>query len=218
MKSFLKNNWHSLLLILGTVTWAMMQAPELPDLIPSHFDLSGRPDKFGDKYFNLALLPTLTLITLLLLNFRAKISPKGYDMPNGQKVVGLFNLALTFFLMTIYIGIVLEAKNPEQAYFAWIMTPALGLFMIFIGNYFGKLERNFFIGVRVPWTLASEENWKKTHRFAGKVFVLAGIISLLLTVTDSSFLTGLALLIFASTLSVLYSLYYFLRFERLAAS
>ncbi len=210
----IKNNWLSYILIIGTTGWAFTQIDSLPDLIPSHFNIHGSPDEYGDKYINIVLLPLINLFTILFLSFSSKVSPKNYEMNNSQNLIKIFNLGITVFLMAVYLGVILEAKFPLSGAFANIIIPALAIFMIFIGNYFGKLERNFFIGIRIPWTISSEVNWLKTHRFAGKIFVTGGLLLFMISLFKLPIWYGFLVLIMALVASIVFSLYYFLRFER----
>jgi uncharacterized membrane protein len=88
------------------------------------------------------------------------------------------------------------------------------LMLIFLGNVFGRVRRNFFIGVRTPWTLANEKVWDATHRFAARVFVAAGLIGLLSMVVSSSSIAGLVILGAALLASAFYSLVHYKRLER----
>ena len=86
------------------------------------------------------------------------------------------------------------------------------LFFVFIGNVFGKLRKNFFMGIRTPWTLADDEVWLRTHRVGGKLFVLAGVGMFLGTLAGHEIAAGLAGLAVTSIGSVAYS---FVEYRRL---
>jgi uncharacterized membrane protein len=201
-------------MIAVAAIWAFSQLHSLPGQIPSHFDINGRADGYSGKYFVLAFLPLLNLFVVALLASLAKISPKGYQMPNGQGLIGLFNIGVTFLLMSIYMAMILEAKDPAAGYFAKFVVPGFAVFTIFTGNYLGKVERNFFIGFRLPWTLASEDNWKRTHRLAGKTFVAFGLAMLAIPWFGGQVWMALALILIATLIPTVYSLSYYMKNER----
>jgi uncharacterized membrane protein len=91
-----------------------------------------------------------------------------------------------------------------------------GVFFLFIllGNVLGRVRRNFYIGVRTPWTLASEKVWDATHRFSGRVMVLAGLLGLLSLVVFKGGVAGLVIICGAALASILYSLVCYKRLER----
>jgi uncharacterized membrane protein len=91
---------------------------------------------------------------------------------------------------------------------------ALFLLLALLGNVLGRVRRNFYIGVRTPWTLANERVWDATHRFAAKVFVLAGLLGLLSQVVTASPWAGLVIFGAAAIASALYSLVYYKQLER----
>jgi uncharacterized membrane protein len=88
------------------------------------------------------------------------------------------------------------------------------LLLALLGNVLGKVRRNFYIGVRTPWTLASEKVWDTTHRFAARAFVLAGLLGLSSLAVTANPLAGLAILVAAALASALYSLVHYKRLER----
>jgi uncharacterized membrane protein len=91
---------------------------------------------------------------------------------------------------------------------------ALFLLLTLLGAVLGKVKRNFFIGVRTPWTLASERVWDATHRFAAKVFVIAGLVGLASLTITARPLAGLLIIVTAALASIVYSLVYYKQLER----
>jgi len=92
------------------------------------------------------------------------------------------------------------------------MIPAIGLLFIFVGLMLNKAKRNYFIGIRTPWTLANDVVWQKTHRLGSKLFILAGILTLLgLLFPDQAFWI-LMIAVLGATLIVL--VYSFLAFKQ----
>jgi uncharacterized membrane protein len=89
----------------------------------------------------------------------------------------IFQVTMVGFMSLVAILVLLEAKGIN-VYINRVIFAALGALFIVMGNYFGKIRKNFFLGIRTPWTLASDEVWARTHRLAGRLFVLLGIFML----------------------------------------
>lgn len=212
MKKLLKNNGLSLILIAAAVIWGFSQMAGLPDLMPTHFDFQGNPNQYQSKYFALFFMPAAALFVTFILGFVARISPEGYKMPDSENTAAKFNAGITIFMLVMYVGMIRAGVEPHV--FRKFILPDFAFFMIFVGNYFGKLERNFFIGIRVPWAIASPENWKRTHRFAGRVFVVAGIGALLVWLLQGPMWSVFIFLCAAMVLCIGYSYYYFNKYER----
>jgi len=87
-------------------------------------------------------------------------------------------------------------------------------FLIFFGNVLGKVRRNFWIGVRTPWTLANERVWNATHRVAGWVFALTGLLGLIAVLAGLDLQIGVWLMVTAAAVVVVYSLIFYKRLER----
>lgn len=151
---------------------------ELPDPVPSHWNAQGEVDGFTPKPWGAWMLPFVTLGLYLLFKVIPWISPQGFRMESFIKIVGILKLTLVFFMFVIGATVIFAAKeadfDPGQ-----IILPGIGVLFIILGNYMGKLRKNFFIGIRTPWTLANDEVWTKTHRLGGWCFVLAGLVLLI---------------------------------------
>ena len=150
----------------------------LPDMIPAHFGSSGLADRWGSKY-ELLILPLITLVVMFGIYFvmRNKQMEKGtYKtlIHTTISVLLLFNL-LTYMLLYIAYR---QITDLNQIKFYDINTAAISIMFIIIGNIIPKTKRNRFIGFRIPWTLASDDVWHKTHRLTGKLFVLLGFLGL----------------------------------------
>lgn len=163
----------ALLLAVGTAVANLIAFPHLHAQVPIHWNINGEIDRYGSKWAQLGLsfLPLAIYFLFLLL---PKIDPrkesyekhgKAFEMFRGLLVSYLSVMTLLTMLVGLgyYIDIVLFIK------------PAIGLLFIAMGNYMGQLRPNFFIGVRTPWTLSSEETWRRTHKVAGVVFVIMGL-------------------------------------------
>lgn len=212
MKNLIKNNWLSLLIIAAVLVWGILQLSSLPDQIPIHFDSAGNANQYSSKYFSVFFIPLMNLFVVLSVSGILKISPRKYSAQNSQTALSMLNTAVTLFFSVLYFAMIKEATEPNQ----WMyraLPIGLSLLTLVMGNYFGKIEKNFVVGFRIPWTLASDENWKQTHRFAGKAYVTAGVVSLVISFIYPSLFISVGALLLATLSGVIYSYRYFVKNE-----
>lgn len=149
--------------------------PSLPDPMPSHWNAGGEVDDYMALPWGALILPLMMFGMWLLFLALPAISPKGFRMSRFMGVYAtIINTILAFQLLIT--GVVLAAGMGYPVDMNRVVPIGVGVLFVVIGNYLGKTTRNFFLGVRTPWTLASDEVWRRTHRLAGWMFVLAGII------------------------------------------
>ncbi len=163
------------LLILATIAVAAWLYPSLPDRIPTHWNAAGEIDDYSGKPWGVIVLPLAAVFSWALMKIIPLISPKGFRTTDFQDVINVFQVALVGFLSLVAV-LMLFAGLGHEVYINNIVPIGVGLLFIVIGNYMGKVRKNFFIGIRTPWTLASDEVWSRTHRLAGRVFMLCGVL------------------------------------------
>lgn len=149
---------------------------QLPEEMPTHFNLLGQADGYDHKMFAIFGLPALMLLMHWLILFLMIKDPKSSNI--SSKIQLLIYWIIPFVSCLSMISIYGESLGYSM------MTGLLGqifmgVVMIVIGNYLPKTRRNYMIGIRIPWTLENDENWRKTHRLAGKIWVLGGLLLLL---------------------------------------
>lgn len=150
----------------------------LPEVIPSHFNIHDQPDRFAPK--SQAILLGLGMIVLLyvLLTFIPFIDPFWKRIQKKYTLFLLFrDLALLF---TGFLNVVVLLSARAGVFQRDLFGIGYGLLFILLGNYLPKLPRNFFFGIRSPWTLSSEVVWKKTHIVSGWLFVAVGVLIMIL--------------------------------------
>jgi len=187
---------------------------DLPDPVPTHWNAQGEVDGFTPKPWGAWLFPLITLGIYLLFVVIPLISPHGFRMESFLGVVGILKLATVLFMFVVGVTVILAARgapfDPGD-----IVLPGVGALLVVIGNYMGKLRKNFFIGIRTPWTLASDEVWAKTHRLGGWTFVLAGLVMILsgLVGWPPMAATIIAVSVLAALVPVVYSFVIYKRLE-----
>ncbi|MGQ0738944.1 MAG: SdpI family protein [Bacteroidota bacterium] len=172
--------------ILKKIVWLVMAAPavylafvwnKLPERVALHFDLKGNPDRFGNKSELITLILILAVVNALLyliLTNIYRIDPKKYAAENRDR---LFKLAFaTVALFSCIMCLIIYSGSRGNIKFGTgLIFSGTGLFFAIIGNYLPNLKPNYFAGLRLPWTLENEENWRKTHLLAGKLWFAGGL-------------------------------------------
>jgi uncharacterized membrane protein len=147
--------------------------PDLPPLAPTHWDAGGNVNGWMPRFWA-AALPVLVLLGLAILTpLLPCISPRKFEITPFANVYGVLMLVIQGVLLVIFTCALLAGAG-HQVPISLIAALSVGVLLMVIGNYMGKLRKNFFIGIRTPWTLASDVVWERTHRFAGPLFVAAG--------------------------------------------
>lgn len=189
-------------LVIGVVAY-----PFLPAIVPTHWDAAGHVNGYGPKWVNLFLLPLINIGIYLLIRVLMAAGPHLAQQSKrvNTSILSLIVTGLSLFFLVLQLTLIAASlKIPVDI--TLMMSLALSALFIFIGNYLGKLRRNFWGGIRTPWTLASDTVWERTHRLGGWLYVAAGVISLPLSFVPGIRLFALvALIIAASLISAAYS-------------
>jgi len=165
---------------------AVVVFPMLPDQIPGHFDLFGNVTRYGSKY-EIFVLPIISILMGFFWILMVKIAHKDKEK-GAQNVKVLFwaDISMTFIFIVIMIWVIYTSyTQAENVYnsgvdFGKILAICISITYIILGNYLPKSKQNWFVGIRTHWTLTDEETWYKTHRLAGKVFLIFGVLSTVL--------------------------------------
>jgi uncharacterized membrane protein len=164
--------------LMGAAAFAVGSSLPADVMLPSHWGVDGRPDEHSDKWSALLMPVALVAGVSLLLYFIPSMEPRKGGLQRSQ---GLYLAAWAGLLL---IGCVIELAVIAAALDWNVDAPALvlagvGALLVIIGNQLSKSRSMYMIGIRTPWTLASEEVWVKTHRLAGKLMVGAGLLMIL---------------------------------------
>lgn len=205
-----KSNRYCLALILLSLFLTLLTYSRLPDPMPIHWNIQGEVDGYGRKAFAAFMPLSVMIFVWLSMNYLPKIDPK---KENYQKFMSSYQVIIAL-MISFFFGLHLVTLAAGLGYplaIDKIITFMLGILFMVLGNYLPKAKPNYFYGIRTPWTLASEESWRKTHRLSGKLFSISGLIILL----TSFFLAGqvkfilLLLLISVSSLVPLVASYFY---------
>lgn len=154
-------------IIAGLLLW-----DRLPDRIPTHWGMGGEVDGWSSKGFAVFAMPALMLGIQLLCFFVTASDPKRGNIRRKYLSMVLWIIpVLSVMTSCISYAVALGAQiRVEQ-----VIPGFIGLMFVIIGNYMPKFQQSYTMGIRLPWTLSSEENWNRTHRFGGKIWALGGI-------------------------------------------
>ena len=182
MKSNTKNLGLALLLIAAPLVYAAYVYPNLPDTIPTHFNISGEADAYGGKdsiFLGPGIMAVVGIFVFILLSNIKSIDPIRYKSADDglYKKFALFTVA---FLSMISFIIVFSASSHAIA-IGKLLLPALGLFFAGFGWYMPKIHQNYFAGFKLPWTLENENNWNETHKLACKIWMYGGFVQAVAT-------------------------------------
>jgi len=169
-------------IILGIIILSLIIGiylyPQMPDNIASHWNAKGQVDDYKPKFWGLFFMPIISIFLLFLLIFIPKLDPLKENIQKFRKYFNDFMVLMTVF--SFYIYLLTIAWNIGFKFdMGLAIIPAIGLIFYYIGGFLINTKRNWFIGIRNPWTLSSDKVWEETHRLGGKLFKLAGIITIL---------------------------------------
>ena len=202
--------WISLALIAFGLAVSVWLYPTLPEQVATHWNIRGEADGYGPKWMAAWALPVVALGLLGVMALLPWLSPKAYPIDASQWAYEFLVVVLTAMFVFIHLVALAGAVNHGFPV-GRVLFAGIFLALAAIGTSLGKLKRNFFIGVRVPWTLASEQVWDETHRLAGKVFVVTGLLGCGLAALNQIVVASL-LLIPMALVPIVYS---FLRCKQL---
>lgn len=161
-------------LIAGAVLWN-----QLPDQMPSHWNVNDEVDGYMSKIWGVILMPLIALGLLVLLTVVPTLDPLKANIAQFRETFNLFIVFIVVFLLYVHALTLVWALGTTSFKMSAALLPMMGLLFIFIGYLLRKAKRNFFIGIRTPWTLSSDSVWNKTHQLGSILFMLSGAFAIL---------------------------------------
>jgi uncharacterized membrane protein len=175
MRLTLKSEFLPLLFVLAS--WGLVIAfwPQLPDPMPTHWGIDGKPDDWMPKTWGALVGPVVSLFVYLVLTLSPFIDPRSRNWAAFGDIYPVIKTGVSALMLFITYLALSAAVSPDQAMPTSRLLVGIGLLFVVLGNYLPKVRSNFFVGIRTPWTLSSDEVWVRTHRLAGKLMVVMGI-------------------------------------------
>jgi uncharacterized membrane protein len=204
----------ALLVLAVTAGATAMVYPSLPEQFAVHFDATGTPDSFYGRAFGAALVPAISVVTYAMFRVLPVIDPRGENFRKFRATydaIVLLTLVFLAFVQGLLLAYNLGIDYPQNA----LVLGGVGLLFAGLGVLFRRAEPNWFVGIRTPWTLSDDEVWRRTHRVAAPLYVLAGalmVVGAFLPV-PTEFVVGVAAAI-AALVPAAYSFVVYRRRER----
>lgn len=148
--------------------------PQVPDQMATHWDSQGEVNGYMSKFWGTFLMPLLITGLVILFLVIPKIDPRKENIEMFRKHYEGFRLVLIIFLVLVHLHILLWNTGTQISPNA-VIPLGMGLLFYYAGVLTENAEQNWFIGIRTPWTLSSENVWKRTNCLGGKLFRIAGI-------------------------------------------
>jgi len=160
--------------IAGIALWN-----RLPDQMASHWNVDDQVDGYMSKFWGVFLMPLMTLGLFLMFLLIPNIDPLKANIAQFRETFNLFIALIVGFMLYVHTLTLLWNLGYTDFGLGKAMMPALGVLFIFVGYMLRKAKRNFFIGIRTPWTLSSDRVWDETHRVGAMLFTLSGVLTLI---------------------------------------
>jgi uncharacterized membrane protein len=161
--------------------------PSLPSIIPTHFGFDGKPNGFSEKEDLIWIVLSLSLISIgayFLIRNLPRFDPKKTASQSAGKMQKI-TIAVVALLSVINI-LIIYSSIQRSISFSKMFNPLMGIFFIVVGNLMYNIKPNYFVGIRIPWTLENQDNWRATHHIGGKLWILGGF----LIIVSNPFLSG----------------------------
>jgi len=165
-----------LMIVAATIAGATLWN-RLPDLMASHWGPNDQVNGYMPKFWGVFLMPLITLGMLALFLVIPSIDPLKANIAQFRDVFNLFITLIVAFMLYVYALSLRWNLGYADFGMSKAMLPAMGILFFFIGYLLRKAKRNFFIGIRTPWTLSSDRVWDETHRLGSVLFMASGVFA-----------------------------------------
>jgi len=171
----MRSRWFGLVIAAVAVAVSVWAYAQLPPTVATHWNLRGTPDGFSSRALAAVIMPAVILVMTGLFNVLPRLDPR---RENYTKFIGTYWLIANAVLLFILIGhaMIIATGLGFAVKIDRLMPIGVGLLFIVLGNYLTRVEPNWFVGIRTPWTLSSDTVWRKTHRTGGWLMVVGGFV------------------------------------------
>lgn len=164
-------------LLLAAALLSVYCYGRLPERVPTHWGLDGKPDGYGSRAFATLFTPMLAAGMFALFMALPSLSPEKFEVDRFRGAYNVLSTAVLAFMTFVHALTLQAAFDPKTDVTKWLVGGVAVLFAV-IGNQLGRTRPNFFAGIRTPWTLASEPVWIATHRRAGRLTIACSAFAL----------------------------------------
>lgn len=210
--TLLKHSFYTLLSLLPLAYLAMIWNT-VPQTVPTHFGVHG-PNRYGDKstlLMGVVLIAGVTIFCYFLMQYISKVDPKRSGKPSAP-VFNKLAIGITLFFLAINFMAILACAKGYQLTKAVLCL--VGLLFAFLGNVMHNLKPNYFAGIRIPWTLNSDYNWRKTHQLAGKIWFIGGLCLTIVAIAMPQYMTSTIIRVFVGIMVVVPIAYSYILYRK----
>jgi uncharacterized membrane protein len=205
-------NIISLIGIILLAAWVAWMYPGLPDPMPTHWNAAGEVDGYSSKAVGAAIIAAIPVFSFVIFKLIPVISPRGFRTESFTGTLNIIMTATVVFGCVLGVGLIRASLDASVNIGSFVYV-AVGLLFVVMGNFLGKVRKNFFLGIRTPWTLASDEVWAKTHRLGGWCFVIAGVLMAIMGVVAPTATWFIGIVIALALVPVVYSFFAYRKIE-----
>jgi immunity protein, SdpI family len=202
--------------ILAVLFGTIVAYPVLPTTVAVHWNAHGQVDGWGPRWSLFLYGPGMMLAIVLMFAALPWLSPKKFEIDSFRATYLYLMIVIVAMVAYCQMLMVAAAMGSKLGFVMDVGRAVMGgvcLLIALMGNVLGKVRRNFFIGIRTPWTIASERVWNKTHRLAAKTSFIAGWLGLIEVLFKAPFWLPIATVLAGPLLPAIYSLVYYKQLE-----
>lgn len=166
-------------MIVIAITAGVFLWNQLPEQMASHWNANDEVDGTMPKFWGVFLMPIVTLGMFALFIFIPNMDPLKANIVEFRETFNLFIVFFVTFMLYVHTLTLAWSLGYNNFKMSTALLPIIGLMFIFIGYMLKKARRNFFIGIRTPWTLSSDIVWNKTHQLGSILFILSGVFAMI---------------------------------------
>ncbi|MCD6247545.1 MAG: SdpI family protein [Candidatus Diapherotrites archaeon] len=204
------------LLVLLSFAISFYFYPQLPEKIPSHWNAAGEIDAYTNKEVSLFIIPVITLLIVLLFTVLPKVDPLKENYVAFMSYFKGFILIFVVFMLYLH-ALTIAAGLGFTVKMNYCLMPAISALFLYMALLLKKAKRNWFVGIRTPWTLSSDSVWQKTHALASKLFILYAILFLFAGFFEPLFLPAIIAIILLVIALFAYSYFEYAKEEKKSA-
>jgi uncharacterized membrane protein len=167
----------SIILIVIQFMVACYLYPMIPEKIAIHWNINGEADGYSSRLVGLFIIPTIEIVLVPLFLILPRIDPQASSEKLTQ-VYDWFILVFTFYMFYVF-GLSIAWNLGYRFDFLRFLIPVLGILFYGIGDIMSRVEMNWFLGIRTPWTMSNQEVWDDTHHIGSRLFKASGLIALI---------------------------------------
>lgn len=171
--------WWGWVVWIATIVYSAIVYRYLPAHMATHFSASGQPNQYSSRFWGVAITPLIMLAMVLLWMVLWRIDPKRRNYTTFWPTYRLVGGGILVLLAVVQVWMLQRDLGSAWASIRIIPT-LIGALLVLLANLLPRVQPNWWLGIRTPWTLSSEKVWRKTHRFAGNLGVPMGILAVVL--------------------------------------